>query len=93
MSRLRSKDGGSVPADTFVFACGPWLGRLFPDVIGVRVRADAPGDAVFRHSRRATCDSKRTALPVWVDFRERLIYGIPGNAHRGFKVADDTAGP
>jgi len=30
---------------------------------------------------------------VWADFRERLIYGIPGNAHRGFKIADDTAGP
>jgi len=30
---------------------------------------------------------------VWVDYRERLVYGIPGNANRGFKVADDTPGP
>jgi glycine/D-amino acid oxidase-like deaminating enzyme len=31
-------------------------------------------------------------LPVWIDYGQRLIYGIPGNANRGFKVADDTAG-
>ncbi len=28
-----------------------------------------------------------------MDFRDRLIYGIPGNADRGFKLADDTLGP
>jgi glycine/D-amino acid oxidase-like deaminating enzyme len=32
-------------------------------------------------------------MPVWLDCRERVFYGIPGNAHRGFKVADDTPGP
>ena len=32
-------------------------------------------------------------LPVWIDYGQRLVYGIPGNANRGFKVADDTAGP
>src|SRR5204863_10046881 len=25
-------------ADLYVFACGPWLGKLFPDVIDDRVR-------------------------------------------------------
>ena len=79
-------------ADAFVFACGPWLGSLFPDVIGKRVTATRqevfyfgtpPGDTRFLDP----------AMPVWVDYRERLIYGIPGNANRGFKVADDSAGP
>ena len=32
-------------------------------------------------------------MPVWVDYGERLMYGIPGNANRGFKVADDSPGP
>ncbi len=31
-------------------------------------------------------------LPIWFDFGERLMYGIPGNLHRGFKVADDFRG-
>jgi glycine/D-amino acid oxidase-like deaminating enzyme len=33
------------------------------------------------------------ALPAWLDYGERVMYGIPGNAHRGFKIADDTTGP
>ncbi len=32
-------------------------------------------------------------LPVWGDHRGRFLYGIPGHARRGFKVADDTRGP
>ena len=31
-------------------------------------------------------------LPVWVDFGERIFYGIPGDGRRGFKMADDTRG-
>src|SRR2546422_485340 len=36
---VKLSDGTTLVADAFVFACGPWLGRLFPDVIGDRVRA------------------------------------------------------
>ncbi|MCA1560172.1 MAG: FAD-dependent oxidoreductase, partial [Acidobacteria bacterium] len=92
LRRVTLQDGGSIEADAFVFACGPWLGALFPDVIGALVKptrqevyyfGTAPGDTRFQESQ----------LPVWVDFRDRLFYGIPGNVNRGFKVADDTAGP
>ena len=92
MSSLTLEGGGSVPADTFVFACGPWLGRLFPEVIGARVRASRQATMYFGTPAGDTRFHEGT-LPVWADFRERLIYGIPGNAHRGFKVADDTPGP
>jgi glycine/D-amino acid oxidase-like deaminating enzyme len=90
--RIGLADGGTLDGDVFVFACGPWLGRMFPDAVGKRVTptrqevyyfGTPPGDVRFLDP----------AMPVWVDYRERLIYGIPGNANRGFKVADDTAGP
>jgi glycine/D-amino acid oxidase-like deaminating enzyme len=89
---LELADGARVEADAFVFACGPWLGGLFPDVLGDLVRPSrqevfffgAPaGDARFSEER----------LPVWVDLTEGLVYGIPGNERRGFKVADDAHGP
>lgn len=89
---LRLNDGTRLDADAFVFACGPWLGQLFPDLVGTRVRptrqevyyfGQPAGDVRFSEAH----------MPVWVDFGERLVYGIPGNAHRGFKVADDTPGP
>ena len=94
-SRLSSvvlSDGSQLTADGFVFACGPWLGSLFPDVIGARVRATRqevfffgtpPGDQRFTE----------TAMPVWADHGPTFMYGIPGNEWRGFKVADDTRGP
>jgi glycine/D-amino acid oxidase-like deaminating enzyme len=92
LDRLALADGTSIQADVFVFACGPWLGSLFPDVIGERVTPTrqevyyfgAPaGDRRFDDDR----------LPVWVEIGDRLMYGIPGNANRGFKIADDTPGP
>ena len=91
LASVALRDGERVGADQFVFACGPWMGGLFPDVLGGRIsvtRQDVyyfgppAGDVRFSDDR----------LPVWVDFRDRLLYGIPGNAHRGFKIADDTPG-
>ncbi len=80
-----------VAVDAYVFACGPWLGRLFPDVVGERIRPTR--QEVFFFGTPAG-DSRFTeeSLPVWIDHGERIFYGIPGNQWRGFKVADDTRG-
>src|SRR4029079_13702699 len=90
---LDLSDGSTLAADLYVFACGPWLGGLFPEVIGGRrllptrreffYLGTPPGDRRFQEG----------ACPVWIDLSgERIYYGIPGNEHRGFKVADDTRG-
>src|SRR5262245_32855472 len=92
LRRIELDRGDPLEGDAFVFACGPWLGGIFPDVIGRRITptrqevyyfGTPPGDTRFLDP----------SMPVWVDYRDRLMYGIPGNANRGFKVADDTAGP
>ena len=92
MGPLRISDGTELAADHYVFACGPWLGTIFPEVIGDRIRptrqevfffGPAPGDPAFTEDR----------LPVWIDNGARVFYGIPGSEWRGFKVADDTRGP
>jgi monomeric sarcosine oxidase len=84
-------DGTTADADAFVFACGPWLPSLFPDLLGTDIDVTRqevyyfgtpPGDV-----RYVDPD-----LPVWLDMGERVIYGIPGKADRGFKLADDTPG-
>ena len=38
LSAISLSDDSKLTADHFVFACGPWLGALFPDVIGERVK-------------------------------------------------------
>ena len=92
LSSIALSDGSRLTADRFVFACGPWLGGLFPDVIGDRVRPTRQEVFFFgtpAGDRRFT----EEALPVWADHATRFMYGIPGNEWRGFKVADDTRGP
>lgn len=89
---VRFSDGSTLAADRYVFACGPWLGRLFPDVIGWRVRSTR--QEVFYFGTPAGDERfVESHLPVWVDLTGRFLYGIPGNLHRGFKVADDSRGP
>lgn len=91
MKQVALGNGGRLEADGFVFACGPWLGELFPELLGdylnptrqeVYVFGTPAGDDAFDESN----------FPVWVDFGERLYYGVPGNFGRGFKIADDTRG-
>jgi monomeric sarcosine oxidase len=91
LGSVATRSGKTVQAGTFVFACGPWLPKLFPDLLGERIFATrqevfyfgpAPGDARFRSP----------AMPVWVDFAEE-IYGLPDFKGRGFKVAPDRHGP
>ncbi|MGH9500481.1 MAG: N-methyl-L-tryptophan oxidase [Terriglobales bacterium] len=89
---LTLADNLRVMADQYVFACGPWLGKLFPETIGNIVRptkqdlflfGPPAGDDRFLEAR----------LPVWADHGDRFIYGIPAGDGRGFKIGDDTRGP
>jgi glycine/D-amino acid oxidase-like deaminating enzyme len=88
---LRLADSSTLRADTYVFACGPWLGKLFPDVLGERI-APTRQEVFFFGTPAGDSRFDEGNLPVWVDLGERLFYGIPGGDRRGFKVADDTRG-
>ncbi len=88
---IRLAGGGRLEADVFVFACGPWLGPLLPEVIGASIAVTRQD--VFYFGVPAADDRFSDArLPVWIDFGERFLYGIPG-AGGTFKFADDTPGP
>ena len=90
-AQLALSDGSSLKADCFVFACGPWLGKLFPQTVGDRVQATKQD--IFFFGTPPEIRVQRRALPVWADHRGRFRYGIPGRDRRGFKIADDTRGP
>jgi glycine/D-amino acid oxidase-like deaminating enzyme len=89
---LTLSDGSRLKADVYVFACGPWLGKLFPQAVGDLVQATKQD--IFFFGTPAGDDRFTDAhLPVWADHRGRFRYGIPGSDRRGFKIADDTRGP
>lgn len=85
-------DGSYLAADSYVFACGPWLGMLFPDVIGHRIRSTKQDVFFFGTHSRESLYFTDAHLPVWADHRDHFFYGIPGSDRRGFKIADDTRG-
>ncbi|MGB8061282.1 MAG: FAD-dependent oxidoreductase [Candidatus Sulfotelmatobacter sp.] len=89
---LTLADGSRLKADGFVFACGPWLGKLFPRTVGDLVRATKQ-DVFFFGTPAGHSRFGDGQTPVWADHRGRFRYGIPGSDRRGFKIADDTRGP
>jgi glycine/D-amino acid oxidase-like deaminating enzyme len=73
-------------AGTVVFACGPWLPSLFPEVIGRRIRPTRQPVFFF-----GTKPEEPFEMPAWVAFREG-VYAFPPTDGRGFKLAIDSHG-
>jgi glycine/D-amino acid oxidase-like deaminating enzyme len=88
---LMLSDGSRLKADHYIFACGPWLGKLFPETLGSLIRPTKQ-DIFFFGTPAGDSRFTDAHLPVWGDHRDRFLYGIPGSDRRGFKVADDTRG-
>jgi glycine/D-amino acid oxidase-like deaminating enzyme len=78
-------------ADQFVFAAGPWLPRLFPDVAGPLIRVTKQ-DVVFIGPPAGDDRFGATRLPCWVDY-SAAFYGLPATDGRGMKLAPDRYGP
>jgi glycine/D-amino acid oxidase-like deaminating enzyme len=80
-----------IEADAYVYACGPWLARLFPEVLGEWIKPTRQ-EVYFFGTPPGSERYLPTNMPVWLDFGERIFYGIPDTHGRGFKIADDTRG-
>lgn len=91
MRALQLEDGSRIEADAFVFACGPWLNRLFPHLLGDAIRPTRQ-EVFYFGTPPGSQRYGAGQLPVWLDFGERIFYGIPDLHGRGFKLADDTRG-
>lgn len=91
LNSVRTISGKEIHAEHFVFACGPWLPKLFPELLGELIHVTRqeivffgvpPGDESFNQG----------VLPAWLDFND-LVYGLPNLDGRGFKLAIDAHGP
>ena len=90
MRGLRLSEGGDLSADAYVFACGPWLAQLFPEV-GPSFVTPTRQEVFYFGTPEGDSRFLESHMPVWVDV-PRFFYGIPGNERRGFKIADDERG-
>jgi monomeric sarcosine oxidase len=91
LEAVTTRSGKTMGGATFVFACGPWLPKLFPDLLGDRIFATR--QEVFYFGPPAG-DGRFAppVLPAWIDFGEEM-YGIPDIETRGFKISLDRHGP
>jgi monomeric sarcosine oxidase len=88
---IRTTSGEDILANRYVFACGPWLPKLFPELLGERIYVTRqevvffgvlPGDDRFNAG----------VMPCWIDFND-LVYALPNIEGRGLKLAIDAHGP
>jgi glycine/D-amino acid oxidase-like deaminating enzyme len=90
ISALRTSDGGSVEGETFIFACGSWLPKVFPALLGERIFPTR--QEVFYFGAPAGANEFRPpAMPTWLD-HEAQMYGMPDIESRGLKIACDRHG-
>jgi len=89
---LTLSNGSTLEADRYIFACGPWLGKLFPRTVGPHF-VSTRQEVFFFGTPAGDPRYDEGNVPVWADHSDRFVYGIPGNQGRGFKMADDTRGP
>ena len=93
LGSLETANGDQIHADAFVFACGPWLGKVFPEILGDRIFVTRQ-EVLFFGIPSGVTQFAPPAMPVWIDFSDnRGMYGFHDLDTRGFKVAFDLHGP
>lgn len=90
VKQVTTKQGERVAAGQFVFACGAWLGKIFPDLLGARIFPSRQ-EVFFFGIPAGETRFAPPALPTWL-FQEDLVYGMPDIENRGLKIAFDEHG-
>ncbi|HEX5168647.1 MAG TPA: FAD-dependent oxidoreductase [Cyclobacteriaceae bacterium] len=88
---IELSDGSQLSADAFVFACGSWLGNVFPQVL--RDVITCSKQEVYYFGVPYKDADLYENFPVWIDLDGLdFYYGIPSNNGRGFKIGVDKRG-
>jgi monomeric sarcosine oxidase len=90
LHRITTASGRPISANQYVFACGPWLPKIFPELLADRIHPTR--QEVFFFGTPAGQRFGPPALPTWIDFKDEA-YGLPDLEGRGIKIAIDRHGP
>ncbi len=85
VQNVRMQDGSVLNAQHYVFACGPWLPKLFPELLSKRLRVQRR-DVLFYGSPPGDSSYAYPNMPTWSVIASGY-YGFPDIENRGFKVA------
>ncbi|MEN3328696.1 MAG: hypothetical protein V7638_3503 [Acidobacteriota bacterium] len=90
LDSIRTGSGEEIAAGQFVFACGPWLPKLFPELLKDLIYVTRQ-EVIFLGVPPGDDSFNRGVMPAWIDFND-LVYGLPNVDGRGFKIAIDAHG-
>lgn len=90
ITSLKTAQGETISAENYVFACGPWLAKLFPDLLGQRIFTSRQ-EVFFFGIPAGDARFAPPAMPTWLQLRDEF-YGMPDLESRGFKIANDRHG-
>ena len=87
---ITTSTGEHLSAGAYVFACGPWLGKLFPEVLASRIFPSRQ-EVFFFGAPAGDLRFTSPAMPTWL-FQADEVYGMPDIEGRGIKIALDHHG-
>lgn len=86
---ITAQDGSTIAAGRFVFACGPWFAKLFPDLLGKSIEAQR-AEVFYLGIPAGSTAYDPAVMPTWMDqWGIDGAYGFPNLETRGCKVAVD----
>jgi glycine/D-amino acid oxidase-like deaminating enzyme len=89
---IKTVTGDSMSAGTLIFCCGPWLPKIFPDLLGERIFPTRQ-EVFFLGASAGNMDFRPPKMPVWLHrTHPGLPYALPDIEGRGFKIAFDLHG-
>lgn len=90
LASIETGNGERISAGQYVFACGPWLGKVFQEVLGDRIFPSRQ-EVFFFGAPAGSAQFATPSMPAWI-FVADGVYGLPDLESRGFKISLDRHG-
>jgi sarcosine oxidase len=92
LAQIKTVLGESISAGTFIYCCGPWLPRIFSELLAERIFVTRQ-EVFFLGTPAGSTDFRPPKMPVWLHrTHPGLPYALPDVQGRGFKIAFDRHG-
>lgn len=92
LAAIKTSAGTPIAAGTFIFTCGPWLPKVFPELLRERIFPTRQ-EVFFLGPPAGSAAFQSPQMPVWLHrTHPDLPYALPDVENRGFKIAFDRHG-
>jgi len=93
LNRIETSDGGFISGGTYIFACGPWLPKVFPGLLDEHIHPTRQ-EVFFIGIPAGHREFGIGQMPVWLHHSHpERPYVLPDIENRGLKIAFDRHGP